>query len=58
LYGNNLMFYFLHMTLRFRRLLALLFVLGSLPYMIIAQTVNYIINPTTDVGFEWASSCN
>jgi hypothetical protein len=52
------MFYFLHMTLRFRRLLALLFVLGSLPYMIIAQTVNYIINPTTDVGFEWASSCN
>ncbi len=46
------MFYYLHMTLRFTRLLVLLFVLGSLHQQTFAQTVNYIINPTTDGGFE------
>ena len=48
------MFYYLHMTLRFTRLLVLLFVLGSLHQQTFAQTVNYIINPTTDGGFEGA----
>ncbi|MEN9730416.1 MAG: hypothetical protein RLZ91_1534, partial [Bacteroidota bacterium] len=42
------------MTLRFTRLLALLFVLGSLHQQTLAQTVNYIINPNTDGGFEGA----
>ncbi len=42
------------MTIRFTRLLALIFLLGSLHQQTFAQSVNYIINPNTDGGFEGA----
>ena len=42
------------MTIRFTRLLALIFLLGSLYQQTFAQSVNYIINPNTDGGFEGA----
>jgi len=42
------------MTIRFKRLFALIFLLGSLHQQTFAQSVNYIINPNTDGGFEGA----
>ncbi|MHA8075267.1 Ig-like domain-containing protein [Aquirufa sp. TARAVU-A1A] len=42
------------MTIRFTRLFALIFLLGSLHQQTFAQSVNYIINPNTDGGFEGA----
>jgi gliding motility-associated-like protein len=40
------------MTIRFTRLLALIFLLGAFHQQTFGQTVNYIINPATDGGFE------
>ncbi|MBP6093722.1 MAG: VCBS repeat-containing protein, partial [Cytophagaceae bacterium] len=42
------------MRIRFTRLLALIFLLGALHQQTFAQSINYIINPTTDGGFEGA----
>ncbi|MDT8886299.1 putative Ig domain-containing protein [Aquirufa sp. LEPPI-3A] len=40
------------MRIRFTRLLALIFLLGAFHQQTFGQTVNYIINPATDGGFE------